>query len=230
MPSKETMQQNNHWLVVVLIIASLQFSACQQKSERPAKIERARVEDSDEARQRVRLTAKRAEQLGIKTAPIREEQISGKLRKVVPSAAVVYDEQRNAWVFTSPDSFVFVQERIHVDHIEEGLAILASGPPVGAAVVTSGATSLFSDEFRVSTEERLVEIKEGTKGAKAIGMATMKEDGTIRVVYKTQGAIGLAANVVIEYKPTDAEYQKILDQVGGLKVGESKRIPSGPDL
>ncbi len=224
------MQQNNLWLVVVLIIASLQFSACQQKSERPAKIERARLEDSDEARQRVRLTAKRAEQLGIKTAPIREEQISGKLRKVVPAAAVVYDEQGNAWTFTNPDSLVFVRERVRIDSLGAGMAVLSEGPPVGAAVVTSGATSLFSDEFRVSTEERLVEIKEGAKGAKAIGMATMKEDGTIRVVYKTQGAIGLAANVVIEYKPTDAEYQKILDQVGGLKVGESKRIPSGPDL
>jgi hypothetical protein len=217
-------------MFVALTIAGLQLSACQQKPDPPAKIERAKVEYTGEARQRVRLTAKKAEEYNLETAPVREEQISGKLRKVVPSAAVVYDEQGNAWVFTNPDSLVFVREPIHVDHIEGDLAILSNGPSVGAAIVSSGAANLFSDEFRASTEERMVEIKESTKGAEAIGIATMKEDGTIRVVYKTQGTIGLGASVVIEYKPTDEEYQKILDQVGGLQVGESKRVPSGPDL
>lgn len=220
----------NRWLLAALAMAGFQITACQQKPDTPARIERARVEYSGQARQRVRLTAKKAEEYNLKTSPIREEQIAGKLRKVIPSAAVVHDEQGNAWVFTNPDSFVFVREPVHVDHLEGDLAILADGPSVGAAIVTSGAANLFSDEFRASTEERMVEIKEGTRGAKAIGIATMKEDGTIRVVYKTQGTIGLGASVVIEYKPTDDEYQKIIDQVGGLKVGESKRVPPEPDL
>ncbi|MDZ7288471.1 MAG: hypothetical protein ONB44_00890 [candidate division KSB1 bacterium] len=224
------MQQNNQWLGVVLIIASLQFPACQQKSDTPDKIERAKIEYTGEARQRVRVTAKRAIELGIKTATVHEAQISGRLRKIVPAAAVVYDEQGNAWTFTNPDSLVFVRERVRIDSVGGDLVVLSEGPPVGAAVVISGASNLFSDEFRASAEERLVEIKEDAKGPKAIGIATMKEDGTIRVVYKTQGSIGLSANVIIEYKPTDEEYQKILKQVGGLKVGESKRVPSGPDL
>jgi hypothetical protein len=56
----------------------------------------------------------------------------------------------------------------------------------------------------------------------------MKEDGTIRVVYKTAGKAILGASVVVEYKPSDEDYQKILDQVGRLKVGESKAVPSLP--
>lgn len=226
------MLRSNRWMVVALIIAGLQLSACQQKPDTPAKTDRAMVEYAGEARQRVRLTAKRAEEYNLKTAPVREEKVSGTLRKVIPSAAVVYDQHGNTWTFTNPDSLVFVRERIHVDHIEGNLAILSNGPSVGAAVVTSGAAKLFSDEFRATTEERIVErteIKENNKAIKSIGIATMKEDGTIRVVYKTEGTIGLAANVVIEYKPKDEEYQKIIDHIGGLKVGETKRVPPWPD-
>jgi hypothetical protein len=48
-------------------------------------------------------------------------------------------------------------------------------------------------------------------------------------VYKTEGKAGLGASVVIEYKPQDEEYQKILDHVGGLKVGETKAVSPWPE-
>ena len=60
--------------------------------------------------------------------------------------------------------------------------------------------------------------------------ATMLEDGTIKVVHKATGATGLTANIIIEYKPDDEEYQKILDQVGSLKTGETKELPAAPEL
>lgn len=231
MQNMETIQRSNQWLVLVLIIAGLQLSACQQEPDPPAQVDFTKIEKAEstgQALHRVRLTAKRTEELGIKTAPVREEQISGKLRKVIPATAVVSDQYGNAWTFTSPDSLVFVRERINVDTIDGDLAILADGPAVGTAVVTAGAIKLFSDEF---SEKGIVESRtiEGAKREKSAGTATMKEDGTIRLVYKTEGKAGLGASVVIEYKPQDEDYQKILDQVGGLKVGETKSLPPLPE-
>ncbi len=230
------MQRSNQWLgyarrVVVLITAGLQFSACQQKSEAPAQIDpTTKVEYTGQALHRVRLTAKRADELGIKTAPIREAQMAGTLRKVVPATAVVYDQHGNTWTFKSPDSLVFVRERITVDKIDGDLAVLADGPAVGTAVVTVGADKLFNDAFN-EMREGMVESKtrEGDEGKRSSGMATMLENGNIKVVHRAAGASGLTASVVIEYKPQDEEYQKIIAQVGGLKVGESKAIPLLPE-
>lgn len=233
---KETMQFSNQWLghvrwVVILIIAGMQLSACQQKAEEPAQLDPAtKLEYTGEALHRVRLTAKRAEELGIKTAPVREEKIAGKLRKVIPATAVVYDHSGNAWAYKSPDSLIFVRERISVDNIEGDLAVLADGPPVGTAVVAAGASQLFNDGLD-EAREGIVESKttEGGKQTKSAAIATMQEDGSIKVVHRAAGATGLAASVVIVYKPQDEEYQKILDQVGGLKVGESKPLPLSPE-
>lgn len=230
------MQRSNQWLgyaprVVMVIMASLQLTACQEKPEPSVPIDIAtKVEDTGQALHRVRLTAKRAEELDIKTALVREEQRDGKLQRVIPAAAVVQDQQGNAWIFKSADSLVFVRERISVVTIDGDEAVLSDGPPVGTAVVSAGANRLFSDEFSES-REGVAESKTslGDKGQETSGMATMKEDGTIKLVYKTTGKSGLGASIVIEYKPQDEEYQKILDQVGGLKVGESKAVPALPE-
>jgi hypothetical protein len=229
----ETIQRSNQWLFVALIMAALQFSACQQKPDSPAPIDLAKIEKAESTGQaihRVRLTAKRVDALGIKTVPVREEQIAGTLRKVVPAAAVVYDQHGNTWTFKRPDSLVFIRERISVDTIDGEIAVLSDGPSVGTAVVTTGANKLFSDELGENSEG-MVESKtsEGDKGQKYTGTATMKEDGTIRVVYETKEKAVFGASVVVEYKPQDEDYQKILDQVGGLKVGETKAVPALPD-
>jgi len=223
------MQYSNRWRLVAPIIVSLQLIACQQKPEAPANIEpSSRIEYSGPAVHRVRLTAERAEQLGIKTAPVREETVSGRMRKVIPAAAVIRDQRGNTWTFKSPDSLVFVRERISVDNFEGDLAILSDGPPVGAAVVTVGASELFSDEFDKSSEGMIdSKTREGDEGKRSSGMATMLENGNLKVVHRAVGTSGLTASVVIEYKPQDEEYQKIIDQVGGLKVGETKSVPSG---
>jgi hypothetical protein len=67
------MQPSNRWMLVVLIIAGLQLSACTKKSDTssksaPAQVER--IEGTD--LKRVTLTEKAAERLGIKTAPVHE--------------------------------------------------------------------------------------------------------------------------------------------------------------
>lgn len=217
---------------VMLSITCFQFLSCQQKPDAPIpnSSTKAEYKYNGEMLYRVRLTAKRAEEFGIKTARVRKEQRAGKLQKVIPVAAVVYDQHGDTWTFKSPDSLVFVRERINVDAIDGDLAVLANGPAVGTAVVTAGAARLFSDEFS-ENKEGMAEsnVSEVGTGKKYVGIATMKEGGAIKVVYKTAGAAGLGASIVIEYKPQDEDYQKILDRVGGLKIGETKSVPPQPE-
>ncbi|MGH7494828.1 MAG: hypothetical protein ACREOO_20845 [bacterium] len=220
------MKVKNLWRLAAPIIIGLHLTGCQRKPEIPANIEGTRVESTGPAVYRVRLTAKRAEQLGIETAPVREEKMSGVLRKVIPAAAIIRDQKGDSWIFKSPDSLVFIQDRISVDRLDGELAILSSGPPVGTSVVTAGAAELFSDEFSrmregiVGSDANAVD-----EGKKSAGTATMLENGNLKVVHKAAGASGLSASIIIEYKPQDEEYQKILEQVGGLKVGETKNVP-----
>jgi hypothetical protein len=220
-------------MVGALIIAGLQLYACRQKSDTPdalRQFEAAKAEYTGEAIYRVRLTASKAKEYNLKTAPVREEQVSGTLRKVIPSTAVVHDPDGNTWTFACPESLVFIRKPVRVDHMAGDMVVLSEGPPAGTEVVTAGAAKLFASEF-MEIGKRGVESSTagGGNGKKPAGTATMKEDGTIRLVYRTEGAAGLGASVVIEYKPNDEEYQKILDQVGGLKVGETKSVPPWPD-
>ena len=226
------MQRSHRRIVIAaLVMAGLQLWACQKGSETSNKTESPGIAHTGESLYRVRLTASKAEEYNIQTAAVREERVSGVLRKVIPSAAVVNNQSGHTWTFTNPEPLVFVRSPIQVDHIEGDLAALSEGPPVGTAVVTVGADKLFSSEFRESGEGSIEKrtITEGEQEKKSSGMATMQEDGTIRLVYRTAGAGGLAADIVIQYKPTDEEYQRIIDQVGGLKVGETKFVPSLPD-
>ncbi len=220
------MQRNHRWRFVKLIIIGLQLAACQQQpeAEAPPNFDQTRAGYTGPSVHRVRLTAKRAAELGIETTPVREEKIAGVLRKVVPAAAVLRDQQGSTWTFKSPDSLVFVRERVSVEHFEGDLAILSDGPPVGAAVVTVGAEGLFQDESSDRMFEGYTRLDASRKGT--FGTATMQKDGTLRVVYKTTGATGLSANIVVVYKPQDEEYVKIIAQVGGLKMGETKNIPA----
>jgi hypothetical protein len=68
-------------------------------------------------------------------------------RKVVPHAAVIYDAQGKTWVYTNPAPLVFVRHPISVDFVDGDLAVLADGPPLGAAVVAVGAAELLGTEY-----------------------------------------------------------------------------------
>lgn len=224
------MPHSNSWKLVASFLVGIQLTACQQKPDVPANLDFNRVEYTGPAVYRVRLTAKRSAELGIKTDSVREKELSGKLRKVIPVAAVIHDRQGNTWTFKSPDSLIFVRERISVDSLAGDLAILSDGPPVGALIVTTGAADLFNDEFsRVSEGIGESKTSEGAAGNGSSGTATMLENGNLKVVHRAAGASGLTASVVIEYKPQDEEYQQIIAQVGGLKAGETKRLPPLPD-
>ena len=138
-------------MAAVLILACLGVAACAQTPTSSAsKSEPARLEPMEGTDlKRVILSASAAKRLDIQTTPVREAQVSGTPRKVIPSAAVLYDAHGETWTYTSPQPLSFVRHRIRIDREERGMAILSDGPPAGTAVVTVGASELFGVEFEV---------------------------------------------------------------------------------
>jgi hypothetical protein len=68
-------------------------------------------------------------------------------RKVVPHAAVLYDAKGKAWVYTNPESLVFVRHAVSVDYVDGDRVVLSDGPATGTAVVTVGAAELLGTEY-----------------------------------------------------------------------------------
>lgn len=106
------------------------------------------------------LTQQAVERLGIKTGQVRDARLAGRrlaggaagpvtTRRVVPYPAVLYDEHGDTWAFTSPAPLTFVRQRIDVDYITGGMAVLLDGPPAGTPVVTVGAIELLGAELGV---------------------------------------------------------------------------------
>jgi hypothetical protein len=95
------------------------------------------------------LTPEAIKRIGIETAPVRDAQVRGQLRKVVPYSAVIYDLHGQTWVYTNPQSFTYVRETISVDFIDGDLAVLSKGPPSGTAIVTVGVPELYGTESGV---------------------------------------------------------------------------------
>jgi hypothetical protein len=144
------MQRSYRWMVMVvaLIIAALPLAACGQTSATTTtKIQPAKVEKIDGSQfNRVVLTEKAAQRLAIQTAPIREEQLNGTQKKVIPYAAVVYGLKGETWTYTNPAPLTFVRQPITIDYIEGGNAVLMDGPAAGTSVVTVGVAELYGTD------------------------------------------------------------------------------------
>jgi hypothetical protein len=145
------MKQKNFLMAISLIIISLLLSACAERpEENEGKEESATVRPVEGMKvSSVTLTEDAIKRLDIQSARVYDEQISGKKRKVIPYAAVLYDPEGDAWVFTNPEPMVFVRQSIKIDYIKNDRAILFEGPPSGTAVVTVGAAELFGAEIGV---------------------------------------------------------------------------------
>lgn len=65
----------------------------------------------------------------------------------LPWSAVVHDINGGTWVYENTAPQTYVRRRVQVAHVVEGVAVLKSGPTVGAKVVTEGAVELFGTEF-----------------------------------------------------------------------------------
>lgn len=143
------MQHTERWIALVLIIAALTASACQDTSEEaeasknePAKIEPVEGTDLN----RITLTAEAAKRLDIQTGPVRGAE-GGKT--VIPYSAVIYDPDGETWTYTSPEPLIFVRHSIAIDRIEGDQAFLSDGPQPGTPVVTVGAAELYGTELGV---------------------------------------------------------------------------------
>jgi hypothetical protein len=143
------MQRRNRWMLLVsaLIAAVFLIAACGQASGGTAKKESpATVEKGDGGINRVTLTEKAAERLAIQTTQVREEQVDGIQRKIIPYAAVIYDLQGKTWTYTSPAHLTFVREAITVDHIDGDRVVLSDGPAPGTEIVTVGVAELYGTD------------------------------------------------------------------------------------
>ncbi|MBV9689790.1 MAG: hypothetical protein JO202_08755 [Ktedonobacteraceae bacterium] len=150
------MRHSNRWMIaVIIIIIALQLAACGQPptssagkgvggdSTEPAKLEPL----GGTGLNRVILSAEAAKRLGIQTALVHDMRVQGKMREVVPYAAMIYDLHGETWVYTNPSPLTFVRDRISVDYIDGDLVVLSAGPPSGTAVVTVGVPELYGTEF-----------------------------------------------------------------------------------
>ena len=103
---------------------------------------------------RVILSARAAERLAIVTAPIGGADARSRLagagaggRSVVPYSAVLYDARGATWVYTNPESLVFVRQRVSVERIDGDRVVLTDGPPAGTTIVTVGGAELIAAEL-----------------------------------------------------------------------------------
>ncbi len=134
-------------VIVGVLLVGLLVPACRSASgvgstaEEPATVEP--IEGSDLSR--VILTERAAERIELQTTTVKARE----RLVVIPYAAVFYGLSGETWTYTSHEPLTFVRESITVDHVEDGLAYLSSGPPVGATVVTVGAAELFGVESGV---------------------------------------------------------------------------------
>jgi membrane fusion protein, heavy metal efflux system len=68
-------------------------------------------------------------------------------QRVVAWSAVMHDIHGGTWVYENTVPQTYVRRRVQVRYVVNDLAVLESGPAVGAKIVTEGAVELFGTEF-----------------------------------------------------------------------------------
>jgi hypothetical protein len=139
-------------VTLTLAVSTLPFTmSCSQHephashAEHPSEVEK--IEGSELSR--VTLSAKAAERIDLKTAPVREQDLNGTPRKVVPYSSLLYDAKGRTWVYASPQPLSFVREAVAVDRIDGNSVYLEDGPPVGTEVASVGVAEIYGAETGV---------------------------------------------------------------------------------
>lgn len=137
------MKPKNFFLFLFVTLIALSLAACGPKSITTEKINPSTLEEIEGSElQRVILTEKAAERIGVQTVPV-----DG---MVVPYSAVIYDIEGNTWVYTNPEELTFVRAPIVVDRIEGDQAFLSQELETDAPVVTVGVIEIYGAETGVS--------------------------------------------------------------------------------
>lgn len=143
-------------VVAVGCLAAAQLSACGSGSNEdaaktePADVTPVKGKDVSE----VKLSPAAARRVGIRTATVDEVRIpvrhgGDRVRETIPYSAVLYSADGKTFAYRRERRLVYVRTPITVTDIRGDRAVLASGPPVGTAVVTVGAPELYGTEFGV---------------------------------------------------------------------------------
>lgn len=148
------MKLNFRLLILIAILLALPLSAC--GAQLPITGEEAKPVQLDPIAgtdlNRLTLTEKAAERLGLETAPVLAQEIDGAERLVIPYAALLYDTSGVTWVYVNVEPLVFTRQAIIVDSIQGDEVVLSEGLEAGANVVTLGATELLGSESEFEEE------------------------------------------------------------------------------
>lgn len=143
------MKPKNRWIVAILVLAVLQFWACQEENGSPQFIPPSVVEEIEGSDfNRVTFTERAMERIGVQTTAVIELNESPS-KKVIPYSALLYGPEGQTWVYISPQSRVFIRYVVDVDHIEGDEVFLNDGPPVGTLVVTVGVAEIYGTDFEI---------------------------------------------------------------------------------
>jgi hypothetical protein len=140
------------WLVAGLAGLCLPLGACtrhQEAHEAHHPVEVVRIEGSEI--NRITMTEQALERIALKTDTVRERQMtrSKAPRIVIPHSSLIYDPKGQTWVYTSPEPGTFVKQKVDVEYVEDDLAVLMEGPPVGTVVVSTAAAEVYGADSGV---------------------------------------------------------------------------------
>jgi hypothetical protein len=137
------MKRKNFFLFLFVTLVALSLAACGPQTTPAEKINPSTLEEIEGSElQRVILTEKAAERIGVQTVPV-----DG---LVVPYSAVIYDTEGNTWVYTNPEPLTFVRAPIVIDLIDGDQAFLSEALETDAPVVTVGVIEIYGAETGVS--------------------------------------------------------------------------------
>ena len=68
-----------------------------------------------------------------------------------------------------------------------------------------------------------------SKQEESIGVATMKDDGTIVLRLKAKTPHGMVGEGTLVYPPTHPQYQNILSHIGPIRKGQTVPVKPWPD-
>jgi len=87
-----------------------------------------------------------ADRVSLRTAEVRATARGS----VVPYAALIYDPQGVAWVYTNPAPLTFQRAQVLVDRVADDVVWLTDGPAPGTRVVTVGSTEVYGAELDIA--------------------------------------------------------------------------------
>ena len=103
---------------------------------------------------RLVLASSAVQRLGIQTQPVTAAAPgTAGATEVIPYPAIVYDTDGSSWAYVALTPDTYVRRPITVTVIRGDVALLSTGPPVGAQVVTVGTAELLGTEYNISGEE-----------------------------------------------------------------------------